>query len=215
MNALSNLTPRGRAAAVVALMIAASVALSFGFACALPLAAFATAAGMLLGPTAAVGAVLAVWLVNQAIGFACLGYPTNARARSPGARRSAPSRSYRSARRLWCSRAFKASPAAVSRSSRLSPSTKAPSTPAASSATAACPISPRRPWREFPDQRRRLRRARRPRARAARRAKVPISVRAPPRLTSTSRSPHPWPLSRKGRGQWLDCGVFAGLTWAG
>ncbi len=78
MNALSNLTPRGRAAAVVALMIAASVALSFGFACALPLAAFATAAGMLLGPTAAVGAVLAVWLVNQAIGFACLGYPTDA-----------------------------------------------------------------------------------------------------------------------------------------
>ncbi len=78
MNALSRLTPQGRTAALVALMVAASVALSFGFACALPLAAFATAAAMLVGPTAAIGAVLAVWLVNQAIGFACLGYPTDA-----------------------------------------------------------------------------------------------------------------------------------------
>ena len=78
MNALTHLTPRGRTAALVALMLTASVALSFGFACALPLAAFATAAAVLIGPAAAVGAVLAVWLVNQAIGFACLGYPVDA-----------------------------------------------------------------------------------------------------------------------------------------
>ena len=78
MNALSNLTPRGRTTALVALMVAAGVALSFGFACALPLAAFATAAAMLVAPAAAVGAILAVWLVNQAIGFACLGYPADA-----------------------------------------------------------------------------------------------------------------------------------------
>ena len=78
MNALSNLTPRGRTTALVALMVAASVALTLGFACALPLAAFATAAAMLLGAPAAVGALLAVWLVNQALGFACLGYPLDA-----------------------------------------------------------------------------------------------------------------------------------------
>jgi hypothetical protein len=78
MNALSNLTPRGPTAAVIALMIAASAALSFSFACALPLAAFATVAAMGLAPAVAIGAVLAVWLVNQVIGFACLGYATDA-----------------------------------------------------------------------------------------------------------------------------------------
>jgi hypothetical protein len=77
MNALSNLTAPGRTAALVALMVAASAALSLGFACALPLAAFATMAAMALAPAAAVGAILAVWLVNQAIGFAFLGYPAD------------------------------------------------------------------------------------------------------------------------------------------
>ena len=74
MNALSTLTPRGRTTAVAALMVAAGVALTLGFACALPLAAFAAAAAMLFGPAAAVGSILAVWLANQVVGFACLGY---------------------------------------------------------------------------------------------------------------------------------------------
>jgi hypothetical protein len=77
MNAPSHLTPRGRTAALGALMVAASVALTLGFACALPLAAFATIAAMLFGPVAAVGSILAIWLANQIVGFACLGYPTD------------------------------------------------------------------------------------------------------------------------------------------
>jgi hypothetical protein len=64
-------------AAVVALLAAASVALTLGFACALPLAAFAAISALLFKPRAAVGAVLAVWLMNQVICFAFLHYPTD------------------------------------------------------------------------------------------------------------------------------------------
>jgi hypothetical protein len=78
MNALSNPAPGGRTAALAALMAAAGVALTLGFACALPLAAFAAMAALLFSPVAAVGAILAVWLANQIVGFACLGYPTDA-----------------------------------------------------------------------------------------------------------------------------------------
>ena len=75
---MTSLSTRGRTGGLVALMAAASLALSLGFACALPLAGFAAAAALLLEPAAAVGAILAVWLVNQAVGFACLGYPMDA-----------------------------------------------------------------------------------------------------------------------------------------
>ncbi len=78
MNALSNLTPRGRTAALAALMTAAGVALTLGFACALPFAAFAAMAALLFSPVAAAGAILAVWAANQIVGFACLGYPADA-----------------------------------------------------------------------------------------------------------------------------------------
>jgi hypothetical protein len=64
--------------AVVALLAASSVALTLGFACALPLAAFATISALLFQPRAAVGAVLTVWLMNQIVGFSFLHYPTNA-----------------------------------------------------------------------------------------------------------------------------------------
>jgi len=64
--------------AVVALLAASSVALTLGFACALPLAAFATISALLFKPRAAVAAVLAVWLMNQIIGFSLLHYPTDA-----------------------------------------------------------------------------------------------------------------------------------------
>lgn len=57
------------------LLVAASVALTFGFACALPLAAFAAMSAMLFDRRAAVAAVVAIWLVNQIVGFACLNYP--------------------------------------------------------------------------------------------------------------------------------------------
>jgi len=77
MNAIANVNPRGRPAALAALLVAASLALTLGFACALPLAAFAAMAAMLFGPAAAVGAILAVWLANQIVGFGCLGYPTD------------------------------------------------------------------------------------------------------------------------------------------
>jgi hypothetical protein len=63
--------------AVVALLAACSVALTLGFACALPLAAFATISALVFQPRAAAGAVLAVWLMNQIVGFSLLHYPTD------------------------------------------------------------------------------------------------------------------------------------------
>ena len=70
---------RGReSGAVVALMAASSVALTLGFACALPLAAFATISPTLFRPRAAVVAVITVWLMNQIVGFSLLHYPTDA-----------------------------------------------------------------------------------------------------------------------------------------
>jgi hypothetical protein len=64
--------------AVVAGLAASSVALTLGFACALPLAAFATISALVFKPRAAVGAVLTVWLMNQIIGFSFMHYPTDA-----------------------------------------------------------------------------------------------------------------------------------------
>ena len=63
---------------IVALLTASSVALTLGFACALPVAAFAVMASMLFDPIAAVGAIGAVSLANQIVGFAFLHYPTDA-----------------------------------------------------------------------------------------------------------------------------------------
>jgi hypothetical protein len=63
--------------AVVAVFAASSVALTLGFACALPLAAFAAISALIFPPRAAVSAVLTVWLMNQIIGFSLLHYPTD------------------------------------------------------------------------------------------------------------------------------------------
>jgi hypothetical protein len=63
--------------AIVAVLAASSVALTLGFACALPLAAFATISALIFQPRAAVGAVLTVWLINQMVGFSFLHYPTD------------------------------------------------------------------------------------------------------------------------------------------
>lgn len=56
-------------------LVGASAALSFGFACAVPLAGFAAVAALTAGRTEAVGLVLAVFLTNQLIGFFWLHYP--------------------------------------------------------------------------------------------------------------------------------------------
>jgi hypothetical protein len=57
------------------LLVAASAAGSLAFACVTPFAAFAVAGAYALSPRAAFLTVAAVWLANQLVGFAFLGYP--------------------------------------------------------------------------------------------------------------------------------------------
>jgi hypothetical protein len=59
------------------LLVAAAVLASLVFACATPFAAFAVIAVSMLCPPAALSVVAATWVVNQAIGFGVLGYPTD------------------------------------------------------------------------------------------------------------------------------------------
>ena len=61
----------------IILLTAASVVLTLGFACALPLAAFATISALLFKRGPAIAALLSVWLANQVIGFTCLHYPAD------------------------------------------------------------------------------------------------------------------------------------------
>jgi hypothetical protein len=77
MNTLANLTHQRRLVWLAVLVIA-SVAFSLGFACAVPLAAFATIAAATLRHRDALVFTGAVWLANQAAGFLVLGYPTDA-----------------------------------------------------------------------------------------------------------------------------------------
>jgi hypothetical protein len=63
-----------------ALLFAASVAFSLGFACAVPFAAFGAIAALTLPRRGALLLAVAVWLANQVVGFACLGYPATASA---------------------------------------------------------------------------------------------------------------------------------------
>ena len=59
----------------VVLLILASIVFSLGFACAVPLAAFAAIAALTLGRRDALLLVGTVWLANQIAGFAILHYP--------------------------------------------------------------------------------------------------------------------------------------------
>ena len=59
----------------LALLVSASVAFSLGFACAVPLAAFAAAAALTLSRADALALIFLVWLANQLVGFSVLGYP--------------------------------------------------------------------------------------------------------------------------------------------
>jgi hypothetical protein len=59
----------------IALLVAASVAFSLGFACATPLAAFAAIAALSMPRKDALLLIGLVWLANQAVGFSVLHYP--------------------------------------------------------------------------------------------------------------------------------------------
>jgi hypothetical protein len=58
-----------------AFLVAASLFLTLGLACATPFAAFAAIAAISLPRRAALATVAAVWLANQIVGFTMLGYP--------------------------------------------------------------------------------------------------------------------------------------------
>ncbi|HUN52891.1 MAG TPA: hypothetical protein VMU42_17330 [Candidatus Sulfotelmatobacter sp.] len=60
------------------LLVAASVAFSFGFACAVPLAAFGAVAALTLSRRDALLFIAAVWLANQIVGYGFLNYPWDA-----------------------------------------------------------------------------------------------------------------------------------------
>jgi hypothetical protein len=62
----------------ISALVAASVASTFAFSCAAPLAAFAAIAALTLGRREALVAVGGAWLANQAVGFAFLHYPMEA-----------------------------------------------------------------------------------------------------------------------------------------
>jgi hypothetical protein len=58
-----------------AVLVVISAVSSWKFACITPFVAFAVAAGYALSPRMALFTVMAIWIANQAIGFAVLGYP--------------------------------------------------------------------------------------------------------------------------------------------
>ncbi len=57
------------------LLTSFSAVLSLGFACAVPFVAFATFAALYMTLSKALFVIVAVWFINQAIGFVVLGYP--------------------------------------------------------------------------------------------------------------------------------------------
>jgi hypothetical protein len=69
----------------LAILVAASLALTLGLACAVPFAAFAATAALTLTRRQALAAILAVWLTNQLVGFTVLDYPWTADAFAWGA----------------------------------------------------------------------------------------------------------------------------------
>lgn len=77
MEANGRIETRPPAALAIFLLVAASLALTLGFACAVPLAAFATISALMFDLATAVTAILAVWLANQIVGFTILHYPTD------------------------------------------------------------------------------------------------------------------------------------------
>ena len=78
MNVAYQWAHRHSTALAATLLVAASVALTLGFACAAPLAAFAVISALQFKRGAAIGVVLGILAANQAVGFGCLHYPTDA-----------------------------------------------------------------------------------------------------------------------------------------
>jgi hypothetical protein len=74
----SSLPSGWRPALWLALLVAASVAFTFGLACAMPFAAIGAAAAMTLNRKDALILTAAAWLANQIVGFAFLSYPMTA-----------------------------------------------------------------------------------------------------------------------------------------
>jgi hypothetical protein len=62
----------------LAVLVGTSVAFTLGLACAVPLVAFAAAAALTLSRRDGLVLIAAVWLANQLVGFAVLGYPWTA-----------------------------------------------------------------------------------------------------------------------------------------
>lgn len=75
---MAQLTSAGRRPLWIALLVVASVVFSLGFACAVPLAAFAAIAALTLSRRDAFALVGAIWLANQIAGFAVHHYPVTA-----------------------------------------------------------------------------------------------------------------------------------------
>jgi hypothetical protein len=75
---MAQLTSAGRRPLWIALLVVASIVFSLGFACAVPLAAFAAIAALTLSRRDAFALVGAVWLANQIAGFALHHYPVTA-----------------------------------------------------------------------------------------------------------------------------------------
>jgi hypothetical protein len=73
--ALFSLTPEWRRSVWMASLVFLSVVFSFGFSCAVPLAAFAAIGALTLRRHDALVLIGAVWLANQITGFALLHYP--------------------------------------------------------------------------------------------------------------------------------------------
>jgi hypothetical protein len=76
---LDSTTPMGwRHALWLTILVAASVAFSFGFACAVPFAAFGAIVALTLERREGLFLTIALWLANQIVGFSVLGYPRTA-----------------------------------------------------------------------------------------------------------------------------------------
>ncbi len=64
-----------RSAILIAVLTLASVAFSFGFACAAPLAAIAAFGALRMERSRALALAVSVWLANQVVGYIFLSYP--------------------------------------------------------------------------------------------------------------------------------------------
>jgi hypothetical protein len=82
---ISRSAARRQGALWLALLVGASVTCTLGLACAVPLAAFGAATALVLPRREALLIAAAVWLANQFVGYAVLGYPWTAECLAWGA----------------------------------------------------------------------------------------------------------------------------------